>query len=68
MYQNEIGKSAGEIWRYLEKNDATSAEKIQKDLKHLSKDLFNQALGWLARENQIDINTTVKPITISKKH
>ncbi|MFH0887922.1 MAG: winged helix-turn-helix domain-containing protein [Planctomycetota bacterium] len=68
MYQNEIGKSAGEIWRYLDKNGSTSAEKIQKDLKHLSKELFNQALGWLYRENKIDINTAVKPITISKRN
>lgn len=67
MYQNEIGKSAGEIWRYIDKNGSSSAEKIQKDLKHLSRDLFNQALGWLSRENKIDINTAVKPIMISKK-
>ena len=67
MYQHDIGKSAGEIWRYLEKHGPMPIDKIQKDLKNISKDLFNQSLGWLARENKIDINMDAKVPMISKK-
>ncbi|MBI5779384.1 MAG: winged helix-turn-helix domain-containing protein [Planctomycetes bacterium] len=67
MYQHEIGKAAGEVWRYLDKHGNTPLEKVQKDLKNISKDLFQQALGWLARENKVDINTAAKPTTLSKK-
>jgi len=68
MYQNEIGKAAGEVWRYLDKNSPAPMEKTRKDLKNINRDLFQQALGWLAREDKIDINTAQKPIMLSKKH
>jgi hypothetical protein len=68
MYQHEIGKAAGELWRYLDTKGSTSMDKAHKDLKHLNKDLFHQALGWLARENKIDINSAVKPVVVSKKN
>jgi len=67
MYQNEIGKAAGEIWRHLDKNGTISLENAKKALKKMNPDLFQQALGWLAREDKIDINTSAKPATISKK-
>ncbi|MEW6027541.1 MAG: winged helix-turn-helix domain-containing protein [Planctomycetota bacterium] len=67
MYQHEIGKAAGEVWRYLEKHGATPMDKVGKDLKHLSKDLFQQSLGWLARENKVDINTAAKPTMLSNR-
>ena len=68
MYQHEIGKAAGEIWRYLEKHGPIPIDKIQKDLKNMPKELFHQSLGWLARENKIDINMAVKPAMLSKKN
>ena len=68
MYQHEIGKAAGEIWRYLEKHGPIPINKIQKDLKNMPKELFHQSLGWLARENKIDINMAVKPAMLSKKN
>ena len=67
MYQHDIGKSAGEIWRYLEKHGPMPIDEIQKYLKNISKNLFHQSLGWLARENKIDINMTSKPAMVSKK-
>lgn len=67
MHQNDIGKSSGEIWRYLEKHGPMPIEKLQKEIKNISKELFHQSLGWLARENKVDINMTDKPAMISKK-
>ncbi|MDI6733417.1 MAG: winged helix-turn-helix domain-containing protein [Planctomycetota bacterium] len=67
MYQHEIGKAAGEVWRYLDKYGPSPIDKTHKELKRLSNDLFHQAVGWLARENKIDINTAVKPVVLSKK-
>lgn len=68
MYQNEIGKAAGEVWRYLDKNGPSPEDKVHKDLKNIkSTELFQQALGWLAREDKIDINTAKKPVMLSKK-
>lgn len=50
----EIGTMAGEIWRALEANGETTLTKLKKDLKAASP-LFDWAVGWLAREDKIDL-------------
>ena len=50
----EIGASAGKIFRALETGGARSFAALQKDAKIADTAMFNQAIGWLAREGKID--------------
>lgn len=49
---NEVGVTAGQIWRLLEKNPNLSRRAISKNL-NLSRWEVESALGWLARENKL---------------
>lgn len=52
----EIGTMAGAIWHALEANGEMSCAKLKKDLK-ASSPLFDWAIGWLAREDKIDLSS-----------
>lgn len=49
-----IGETAGKIYRVLEKNGAMEMVSLQKEINVQDPALYNQALGWLAREDKID--------------
>jgi 3-methyladenine DNA glycosylase AlkD len=51
---DQIGETAGVVWKYLKENGDTSIPKLIKNLK--SDDfLITAALGWLAREDKIEV-------------
>lgn len=49
-----IGTIAGQIWQYLGKHGTVTAIKIKAALG-ISNSLLYLALGWLAREDKIEI-------------
>ncbi len=49
-----IGEMAGKIYDTLEEKGETTSAKLQKSVG-ADDDLFQQALGWLAREGKINI-------------
>ncbi|MGH1366156.1 MAG: winged helix-turn-helix domain-containing protein [Calditrichia bacterium] len=51
---NLIGTTAGELWQYLEENGETTLATLKKKVSGGS-DLVNQAIGWLARENKLEV-------------
>ncbi len=51
---DEIGKTAGEIWQYLEQNNEASVGKLTKELKKTER-LILLGIGWLAREGKLSI-------------
>jgi hypothetical protein len=51
---NRIGTAAGEIWKYLHENGESSPIKIKASLG-LSNTMLYLALGWLAREDKVNI-------------
>lgn len=57
MNADEIGKWAGQIWAVLNDADAMGQKQLKKAAK-LKKDseLF-AAIGWLAREGKVEIQT-----------
>ena len=59
-----IGETAGKIYKVLEK---TGEMTIAKLLKEVGADeaLFNQAIGWLARENNINFSKIGKNAKVS---
>ena len=63
---NVIGNSAGIIWNYLDKNGETSVSKMVKETK-LDAKVAQRALGWLACENKVNIETQGRNEIISLK-
>ena len=50
----QIGQTAGAVWRILSSNGPLSVAKLVKAVGE-PRDLVMQALGWLAREDKIQI-------------
>ncbi len=61
-----IGNAAGVLWKYLDKNGASSATKIAKETKLDAKQV-QRAIGWLAQEGKLAITTKGRTETISLK-
>jgi len=60
----EIGETAGKVWRLLNKKGPLTLAKLVKDID-LPRDTIMQALGWLAREDKIDIEENGRTRTVS---
>lgn len=50
-----IGETAGAIWRALSDKGPLSTARLVKEVD-APRDVVMQALGWLAREDKIDID------------
>ena len=59
-----IGETAGKIYKALENNGEKLTAVVQKEID-VESALFNQALGWLAREDKICFNKSNKGLKIS---
>lgn len=53
-----IGETAGKIHKALAASGETTPAKLQKAVGMADTALFNQALGWLAREDKISLKWT----------
>jgi hypothetical protein len=63
---HQIGETAGVIWKALNKNGPLSVTKLAEKTS-VNRDLLMQALGWLAREDKIDIAETKRGRVVSLK-
>ncbi|MEJ2053119.1 MAG: winged helix-turn-helix domain-containing protein [Calditrichaceae bacterium] len=61
---NNIGETAGRVYQHLEKNGETTTAKLKTALKSTDFKL-SAAIGWLARENKINISQSGKSVKIS---
>lgn len=59
-----IGANAGIVWEYLSANGEKALKEIKAATKLTEKDLY-AALGWLAREEKIEIKKIDKDLSIS---
>lgn len=59
-----IGETAGKIFRCLEDKGEQTVAKVQKAIG-ADDEIFFQAIGWLARENNINFNRMSKVLKIS---
>lgn len=50
---NDIGETAGSIWRTLDEEGPLRLATLKKQIK-VADVLFYMAVGWLAREGKID--------------
>ena len=63
---DRIGETAGVVWRYLHTSGPVPLTTLTRDLE-VSRDLLMQALGWLARENKLEILETKRKKTVALK-
>jgi winged helix-turn-helix protein DUF2582 len=63
---HQIGETAGVIWKTLNKSGPLSITKLAEKTD-VNRDLFMQALGWLAREDKVDISETKRGRIVSLK-
>jgi hypothetical protein len=63
---DKVGDSAGKIFQYLEKNGEVSVLKLKTGLK-LSSSLVCMGIGWLAREDKLNIKDAKKDVKVSLK-
>ena len=62
----QIGETAGIVWRSLKENGPMTAAKLVK-LVDQPRDLIMQAVGWLAREDKIEISKKGASVNIRLK-
>lgn len=62
--QDMIGSSAGEIYNYLNVNGESSFSKMKKELD-LKGNFADLGLGWLARENKVEISQKGPAVKVS---
>ena len=63
---NKIGITAGQIWKYIDKNSEVTALKLKSALG-ITNTVLYMGLGWLAREGKINIVEYAKGYKISLK-
>lgn len=56
MNSESIGLWAGQVWKALENTDVVGLKQLKKITKLKDKEVF-AAIGWLAREGKVDIQT-----------
>ncbi len=61
-----IGEAAGKIWNYLDKNGPTSVTKIATETD-IGKNEVQRAIGWLLKEDKLQIETVGRAETLSLK-
>jgi hypothetical protein len=66
MMQEEIGTVAGAIWKALAENSGCTLPKLRKSVGAKSP-VFDWAIGWLARENKIEIMREKKSFLVRLK-
>mgnify|MGYP000638319669 CR=1 FL=1 len=61
---HEIGETAGKIYRVLEQGGDFTLSALQKNAKVTDTALFNQAVGWLAREAKLSIGKSGRSVKV----
>ena len=62
----QIGETAGIVWKNLDKHGAMSLAKLVERVGG-NRDIVMQAVGWLAREDKLEISETSRGRTIALK-
>ena len=61
-----IGLTAGQIWNYLNENGETTVAKMKKELD-LKSNFADLGLGWLAREDKVEISKKGTSVSVRLK-
>jgi hypothetical protein len=61
-----IGEAAGKIWNYLDTNGESSVTKVTTETG-LGKNEVQRAIGWLLKEDKLNIEVIGRAETLSLK-
>jgi len=64
--KGQVGAVAGEVWRLLEQSGPLSLAQLKKKLNG-SSELLGFAVGWLAREDKLEILVEKKSFRVQLK-
>ena len=64
--QDKIGQSAGQIYNYLNSNGESTFSKMKKELD-LKGNFADLGLGWLAREDKVEISKKGTSVSVRLK-
>ncbi len=64
--QEQIGQSAGQIYNYLSNNGEATFSKMKKELD-LKGNFADLGLGWLAREDKVEISKKGASVSVRLK-
>jgi hypothetical protein len=64
--RDTIGDAAGKIWHYLNENGDASVSKVTTDTG-LGKNEVQRGIGWLLKEDKLNIETVGRAETLSLK-
>ena len=64
---SEIGETAGKLWQILDLKGPQTISKLIKELDDVPRDVVMQGLGWLAREEKLEIEEEGRSKTVSLK-
>jgi len=62
----QVGETAGKIWHLLSDEGPQTISQLKKKLNG-SGEILSFALGWLAREDKVDITQDKKIVTVALK-
>lgn len=61
-----IGEAAGKVWHYLNENGEASVTKVTNETG-LAKNEVQRAIGWLLKEDKLNIEVVGRTETLSLK-
>lgn len=64
--RDTIGDAAGKIWHYLNENGDASVSKVTSETG-LGKNEVQRGIGWLLKEDKLNIETVGRAETLSLK-
>ncbi len=64
--REEVGETAGKVWELLSRDGPQTLAQAKKKLD-VGNELLNLAVGWLAREDKVDISREKKDIRVQLK-
>lgn len=62
----QIGETAGDVWKSLDQHGPMSLAKLVERVGG-NRDVLMQAIGWLAREDKLDMSETKRGRVIALK-
>ncbi len=64
--KDQVGETAGKVWRVLNSHGPQTLAQLKKKVKEPS-DVLLLAVGWLAREDKVDISLEKKSFRVQLK-
>ena len=62
----QVGETAGQVWKLLASEGPQSAAQLKKKLSSKG-EVLSMALGWLAREDKIELLNEKKTLVVQLK-